>query len=249
MKNRTAFVTGAAGGIGRATVERLCQQEIKVIAIDSSQANLDSLVVNVHGKISSVLLNISDWENTEKVITSLVAEHGTPDYLVNGAGINPLVDGSDKISQQFYESVMDTNFTGTFLASKLIIALMAKEKCGAVVNIASVAGMRGWGGSSVYSASKGAMIAFTRSLATEYGPAGIRVNAVCPGSIRTPMVLENLLAKNDLEGGFKRITEKHPLGRIGEPREVANAIWFLLSDEASFISGAMLTVDGGLSAS
>jgi NAD(P)-dependent dehydrogenase (short-subunit alcohol dehydrogenase family) len=126
---------------------------------------------------------------------------------------------------------------------------MAKEKRGAVVNIASVAGMRGWGGSSIYSASKGAMIAFTRSFATEYGPAGIRVNAVCPGSIRTPMVLENLLAKNDLEGGFKRIAEKHPLGRIGEPQEVANAIWFLLSDEASFINGAMLTVDGGLSAS
>ncbi len=245
----TAFVTGASGGIGTATVRALCEKGIKVIAIDSSSDGLATLVNNIQGEVIPVLLDISDWETGEKVINQITAEHGVPDYLVNGAGINPLVESSEKISHTFYNNVIDINLAGTFLFCKTIIPLMASKKSGAVVNISSIAGMRGWGGSSIYSASKGAIIALTMSLATEYGRKGIRINAVCPGSIRTPMVIKNLEEKNDLENGMKRIADKHPLGRIGEPSEVANAISFLLSDDASFITGAMLTVDGGLNAS
>ena len=249
MIGLTAFVTGAAGGIGLATVRSLCMRGVNVIAIDSSSAGLDNLISQVEGSITPICLDVADWKKTEELLSSLTKEFGIPDYLVNGAGINPLVENSGYITHQFYTNVMDINFAGTFLFCKTIIPLMASAKRGAVVNIASVAGMRGWGGSSVYSASKGAMIALTKSFATEYGRDGVRVNAVCPGSIRTPMVLNNLQAKNNLEGGFKSIAEKHPLGRIGEPEEVADAIEFLLSEKASFITGSILTVDGGISAS
>lgn len=249
MIGLTAFVTGAAGGIGIATVRSLSKKGINVVAIDSSSPGLDNLISQVEGNITPICLDVSDWKGTEELLADLIKEFGVPDYLINGAGINPLVENSGQITQQFYTNVMDINFAGTFLFCKIIIPLMATAKRGAVVNIASIAGMRGWGGSSVYSASKGAMIALTKSFATEYGRDGVRVNAVCPGSIRTPMVLNNLQAKNNLEEGFKSIAEKHPLGRIGEPEEVADAIEFLLSDKASFITGSILTVDGGLSAS
>ena len=249
MIGLTAFVTGAAGGIGKATVHSLCKSGINVIAFDSSTPGLDTLISQVEGKITPICLDVADWKKTEETLADLIKEYGVPDYLVNGAGINPLVENSGHITHQFYTNVMDINFAGTFLFCKIIIPLMASVKRGAVVNIASVAGMRGWGGSSVYSASKGAMIALTKSFATEYGRDGVRVNAVCPGSIRTPMVMNNLLAKNNRDEGFKSIAEKHPLGRIGEPEEVADAIEFLLSDKASFITGSILTVDGGISAS
>jgi NAD(P)-dependent dehydrogenase (short-subunit alcohol dehydrogenase family) len=126
---------------------------------------------------------------------------------------------------------------------------MAHARQGAIVNLASVSGLIGWGGSSVYSASKGAIISMTRSFATEYGKFGVRVNCVCPGSIRTPMVIQNLKDRNDLDTGLLRISNKHPLGRIGEPEEVASVVNFLLSDEASFVSGVALPIDGALSVS
>lgn len=245
----TAWVTGAAGGIGTATVSALCKKGVTVIAIDSSHESLTELVENVPGKVIPFQLDISNWESAEKAISEIALEHGVPDYLVNGAGINPLTESSELITHQFYNNVIDVNLAGTFLFCKTLIPLMASKGRGSVVNISSIAGLRGWGGSSIYSASKGAIIALTMSLATEYGRKGIRINAVCPGSIRTPMVIKNLEEKNDLDKGLIRIGEKHPLGRIGEPEEVANAISFLLSDDASFITGAMLTVDGGLNAS
>lgn len=248
-RKSTAFVTGAAGGIGTATVSALCKKGITVIAIDSSHESLTELVEKSPGKVIPFQLDISNWETAEKAITEMTSEYGVPDFLVNGAGINPLIESSELITHQFYSGVIDINLAGTFLFCKTIIPLMASKGRGAVVNISSIAGLRGWGGSSIYSASKGAIIALTMSLATEYGHKGIRINAVCPGSIRTPMVIKNLQEKKDLDKGMIRIAEKHPLGRIGEPIEVANAISFLLSDEASFITGAMLTVDGGLSAS
>ena len=249
MKDPLVYITGAASGIGAATVKVMSERGAHVVAIDYSAAGLEELASKIKGPLTPLCIDVRDWDGVGKSVKKLTDELGVPDYLVNGAGINPLVEDSGAITQSFYQEVMDVNLQGTFVFCKSVIPLMASLNRGSVVNIASVAGMRGWGGSSIYSASKGGVIALTKALTTEYGKNGVRVNALCPGSIRTPMVINNLTAVDDVEGGLKRIGQKHPLGRIGEPEEVAKAVAFLLSEEASFISGAILTVDGGLSAS
>lgn len=246
---RLAVVTGAAGGIGKAIVRRLIATGMHVFAIDYSEKGLLDLTHEFAGGVTTSQLDVSMWDEVTEVVKNLINAQGVPYYLVCAAGINPLVDGTGEVSESFYNQISDVNVKGTFAFCKEILPHMAYAKRGAVVNLASVSGLIGWGGSSVYSASKGAVISMTRSFATEYGKFGVRVNCVCPGSIRTPMVIQNLNDLNDLESGLLRIANLHPLGRLGEPDEVANVVNFLLSDEASFVSGVALPIDGALSVS
>jgi NAD(P)-dependent dehydrogenase (short-subunit alcohol dehydrogenase family) len=145
-----------------------------------------------------------------------------------------------------WRRVLDVNLTGTFLVSKHALAPMLAQKKGSIVNLASVEGLEGGEGMSAYNASKGGVVLLTRNMALDYGAFGVRVNAICPGFIRTPMIA--LLADPNLAPVTKRIEEAHALGRLGEPEEVANVALFLASDEASFVSGGALTVDGGFNA-
>jgi NAD(P)-dependent dehydrogenase (short-subunit alcohol dehydrogenase family) len=246
---KLAVVTGAAGGIGKAIVARLIASGIHVFAIDHSENGLFGLSQEFVGSITTSHLDVSHWDEVTDVVNNLIVTHGVPNYLVCAAGINPLVDTTSEVSETLYNQISDINVKGTFVFCKEILPHMAHARQGAIVNLASVSGLIGWGGSSVYSASKGAIISMTRSFATEYGKFGVRVNCVCPGSIRTPMVIQNLKDRNDLDTGLLRISNKHPLGRIGEPEEVASVVNFLLSDEASFVSGVALPIDGALSVS
>jgi NAD(P)-dependent dehydrogenase (short-subunit alcohol dehydrogenase family) len=137
---------------------------------------------------------------------------------------------------------------GIFFCAQAAARTMATVHGGVIVNLASVSGMIGWGGSSVYSASKGAVIALTKFLAVEFAPVGIRVNAVCPGSVRTPMVEDNLRRLSDPAGTAQQVADLHPLGRMAKPEEIADTIVFLASAHSSFVTGTCLVVDGGLTA-
>ncbi len=245
---RLAVVTGAASGIGRATTSLLLNRGCRVVAADIDTVGLATLR-QLSPAIRDVAVDVADWSAVAAFGADVIARDGVPDYLVCAAGINPLANSSAEIEESFWSRVVDVNLKGMFAVCRAFIPAMAKRGSGSVVNLASVSGLIGWGGSSVYDATKGGVIALTRALATEYAANGIRVNCVCPGSIRTPMVINNLTAsEGDVEARLQQTASLHPLGRIGEAAEVAEAIVYLLSDAASFVTGTALPVDGGLTA-
>jgi NAD(P)-dependent dehydrogenase (short-subunit alcohol dehydrogenase family) len=251
MNGRLAFVTGAASGIGEATTIALAKAGCAVIATDIDSPGLERLT-NEHdgsaGSITTYRLDVANWQEVEYVASDVLANHGVPDFLIANAGINPQADSTGDIDEAFWDAVMGVNLKGIFACCHAFLPAMAEVGRGSVVNLASVSGLIGWGGTSVYSASKGGVIGLTRFLAAEYAPHGIRVNCVCPGSIRTPMVLNNLRDADDIEARLASTAKLHPLNRIGEASEVADAILYLLSDQASFVTGTAFAVDGGLTA-
>lgn len=247
-RGRLAVVTGAASGIGRETTRLLVRQECRVVAADVDGAGLRALSEERGSAVRAVECDVANWHAVERFGREVLARDGIPDYLVCAAGINPLVTSSGAVDEPLWDRVVAVNLKGMFAVCRAFIPAMAERGGGSVVHLASVSGLIGWGGSSVYSATKGAAIALTRALASEYARTGVRVNCVCPGSIRTPMVLNNLAALGDVEQRLARTAALHPLGRVGEPSEVAEAILYLLSDAASFITGVALPIDGGLTA-
>jgi NAD(P)-dependent dehydrogenase (short-subunit alcohol dehydrogenase family) len=246
--SRLAVVTGAASGIGRETTRLLLERGCRVVAADVDRARLGELA-QFSPAVRGVTVDVADWSAVEAFGVDVLASDGVPDYVVCAAGINPLAASSAAIDDSFWTRVVDVNLKGMFAVCRAFIPAMAERGKGSVVNLASVSGLIGWGGTSVYDATKGGAIALTRALATEYAGGGVRVNCVCPGSIRTPMVLNNLAASGgDVQAKLQHTAALHPLGRIGEAAEVADAIVYLLSDAASFVTGAALPVDGGLTA-
>lgn len=246
--SKLAVVVGAASGIGRATAERLIRDGNRVVAADVATDGLRTLGDACGSAMTTEVLDVSHWEAVERFAQRVLEQEGTPDYLVPAAGINPIAESTGSVDEAFFDRLNDVNVKGLFAVCRFFLPAMAARGGGSVVNLASVSSFVGWGDSSVYVATKGAVLALTRALAIEYSSSGVRVNCVCPGSIRTPMVLNNLAARGESEGGIGRVGALHPLGRIGEPEEIADAIAFLLSDQASFITGASLTIDGGLTA-
>ncbi len=243
-----AVVTGAASGIGRATAELLARAGHTVLAVDVDAASLATLSRDFPAIVRQAVLDVADWTSVERFAREVLETSGTPHYLVCAAGINPPTPTTGDIDEALWDRVVDVNLKGMFAFCRAFLPAMAARRGGSVVNLASVSGMVGWGGSSAYCATKGAAIALTRALATEYAPSGVRVNCVCPGSIRTPMVLNNLAAFPDAAERLARTAAQHPLGRVGEAEEVAQTIQYLLSDAASFITGVALPIDGGLTA-
>ncbi|GHH99842.1 SDR family NAD(P)-dependent oxidoreductase [Neobacillus kokaensis] len=240
LLNKVAIITGGASGIGENMVDLFSKEGAIVIAADINEAALEkaSQKENVYG----MKLNVASEEDWQQLLQEVKERFGRIDILVNNAGISSEKSVED-IHIDDWQKMMTVNSFGPFLGIKHVIPYMKEQKQGAIVNISSFTAQIGMGFNH-YSASKGAVRAISKAAATQYGRLGIRVNALFPGIIETPMT-KNLETSKDLVNHMVAAT---PLQRLGRPDDIANAALFLASDESSFITGAELVIDGGYSA-
>lgn len=240
---RVAVVTGAASGIGEATVQRFLDGGCCVLGVDVTPVEAAS---EWH---DSVVCDITDESGVADAMGALLARYGRIDMLVNNAGV-VLVKPLEETTWDDFRGVVDVNLGGTFLACKHVLPAMKEQREGAIVNLASVSGHVGQTDHAVYGATKGAVLAFTRALAWEVAAYGIRVNSISPGSVDTPMLRGDVEIEAERYGRTvadvrKDRENEQAFGRWAEPAEIAEAIWFLASRGASFVTGADLLVDGG----
>jgi len=248
FEGKRVIVTGGASGIGKATVERFLEEGAKVAIIDVSERNGAAVAAELRAKGHDPLLitgDVTSPKDVKRMIAKVLEEFGGIDVLFNNAGI--LVEGTiEEVSEEGWDRIMGVNVKGPFLMSKEVVPVMLKQGKGVIVNNASCSGLVGDRNAIAYNASKGAVVLMTKCLALDYAEKGIRANCVCPGEIDTPMFRQEAQARNmPVEEYRKVLCEYHPIGRLGVPVEVANAVLFLASDEASFITGTALSVDGG----
>lgn len=248
FEGKTVIVTGGASGIGKATAERFLEEGARVAIIDLSEASCEAASSDLRQKgHDPVFINgdVSSHEDVKRMVSEVVGRLGGVDVLFNNAGI--LVEGTvEQVSEAAWDRIMAINVKGVFLMCKEVVPLMLGQGGGTIVNNASCSGLVGDRNAIAYNTSKGAVVLMTKCLALDYAQKGIRVNCVCPGEIDTPMFMQEAKARNiPVEEYRKEICGYHPIGRLGVPREVANAVLFLASDDASFITGTAFSVDGG----
>ncbi len=249
LTDRTALITGAAAGIGRAIAVRLATDGAQIVALDLPGVTLDATAAAVAAVGGSLLAIAGDVTRAEDWQRAL-AQIARLDILVNNAGISGAVCGLFDYPEEMFDRVMAVNARGTFLGLKYGGAAM-RAHGGAIINIASVSGLSGSRNIAPYTASKHAVVGLTKVAALEFAAHKIRVNAVCPSPTATEMMatLERTLAPSNPEAVRERFHASIPLGRYGEPTEIAALVAFLASDEAQFITGAALNIDGGMLAS
>ena len=239
--NKVVLVTGAAGGIGQATARRFASEGAKLVIVDIK--DLGETARSLQGDVLTHTADVSDSAAVDGMIAAAIEKFGQLDVLVNNAGVYSGGDPAE-ISNEDWRKVIATDLDGVFFGCRAAIPHLEKTK-GSIVNTASVSGTGGDWNTLPYNAAKGGVVNFTRALAMDLGKRQIRVNAVCPSLTRTPMT-EDMFSD---EEAMKQFRERIPLGRYCEPEEVAAVVAFLASDDASFITGAMIAVDGGVSAS
>jgi 3-oxoacyl-[acyl-carrier protein] reductase len=242
LKDRIAFITGGSRGIGRACAVALAEAGADIVVGSRALEKLNSVVAEIESLGKRALpaeLDVSDSVQVQTVFETVLQRFGRIDILVNNAGITKdmlLL----RMKRQDWESVFQTNLTGAFLCSQEAVKIMLRQKYGRIINISSVVGQSGNPGQTSYAASKAGILGFTKALALEVASRNITVNAVAPGFIETAMT-EGLS-----ESVKVKLVEKIPLGRIGSDRDVAYGVRFLASDEASYITGQVLNINGGL---
>jgi 3-oxoacyl-[acyl-carrier protein] reductase len=242
LSGRVALVTGASQGIGHACALRLAEAGATVAAAARNQQKLDELVAQITaagGKAAAFPLDVADEEQIKATFKAAIAQFGKIDILVNNAGItrDQLVM---RMKRADWDAVLNTNLTSAYLCIQQVIAPMLKQRWGRIINVTSVFGQTGQAGQANYSASKAGLIGLTMAIAREVGSRNITCNAVAPGFIETAMTAA--LPEEIKQSGLKMI----PLGRIGTPEDVAGAVRFLASDEAAYITGHVLNINGGL---
>src|SRR5262245_6676944 len=248
LAGRVALITGAATGIGRASALLFAAAGARVALADVRGPELEKTAADVRaagGEVTSTAVDLARPEDCAALVTAAVRAFGRLDVLLNNAGVGTMVVGGtvESISLDHWDLAQDVNVRAMYLLSRAAVPRLREAGGGAIVNIASVSAFRGSveRPTHAYAASKGAVLALTRAMAASYGRDGIRVNAICPGTIRTR------LTADIIDRTERAAKEGHgiPLGRVGEPEDIARCALFLVSDDAAFISGAHLVVDGG----
>ncbi|GAA1468806.1 glucose 1-dehydrogenase [Microbacterium thalassium] len=252
---RTVLITGGGSGLGRATAVRLAAEGAKLALVDISEAGLAATAEAVReaapgAELITVLADVSQEADVQRYVDETLAAFGRIDGFFNNAGI----EGKQNLTEDFtateFDRVVAINLRGVFLGLEKVLGVMRGQGGGAVVNTASVGGIRGVGNQSGYAAAKHGVVGLTRNSAVEYGADGVRVNAIAPGAIWTPMV-ENSMKQIDADNPRKaaeQFIQANPAKRYGEAAEIAAVVAFLMSDDASYVNAAVVPIDGGQSA-
>ncbi len=249
LQGKTAIVTGAGSGIGRAIAVAYAQEGARVAVVDIDAAAADETVRQIdHGRSSVFVADVSDARQVSELARRVEREYGGIDILCNNAGLGHDVQSIVDCPEEVWDRVMAVNARGPFLCSKYVIPAILRRGGGAVINIASDLAYLGAPGLGAYCMSKGALVQLTRVLAVEHGRSNIRVNAICPTMVDTPMAARTRESQPDPGAWLQEVERSIPIGRIGRPEEIARVAVFLASDEASFVNGSIFAVDGGRSA-
>lgn len=242
MIDKVALVTGAASGIGRATALRFAAEGASVACVDVSVAAATQTaqdIVAAGGKATALMADVTEQAACARVVAEAIERYGRLTTLVNSAGVRPDPPGTTPTHAE-WQRVIDINLSGSYWMSRAAIPSLVASGSASITNLASIFGLVGGSSGAAYAASKGAIVNLTRQMALEWAPA-VRVNCVCPGVIETPMTAG---LRRDPEWE-KSVLSRYPLRRFGQPEEIASAILFLASDEAAFVTGVALPVDGG----
>ena len=249
LDGRTAVVTGAAGVIGSATVRLLAERGARIVAVDRKQEELQAAIRDLPATAQALAVSadVSNEDEAAAYVGAAVDRFGTIDVFHNNAGIEGDIAPITRYSLKSFRRVLDVNVVGVFLGLKHVLPVMLKQNRGSIINTASIAGLMGSPEIAVYSASKHAVIGLTKSAAIECGNSGVRVNCVCPGLIESRMLSAIIDGRNPGNPPIpnQKIAERIPARRLGQGSEVASIVAFLASDDASYVSGAAYTVDGG----
>lgn len=245
FENKVAFVTGAATGIGRATALAFAKSGAKVAVVDlniEEGEHTTQLIKDAGGHALFIQCNVADKDHVRNAIGKTIAQLGGLDFAFNNAGIEGEVAPTADCTEDNWERVLSINLKGVWLCMKYQIPQMLKQGHGSIINCSSIAGLIGFPGIPAYVASKHGVLGLTKNAALEYAKSNIRVNAICPGVIQTPMI--DRFTQND-EQTKAQMAASEPVGRMGQPEEVASAALWLSSDQSSFVTGHSLVVDGG----
>lgn len=250
VQNKVCIVTGAGSGIGEATAIRLAEEGGKVVCGDINAATAEATAAKITasgGVASHYVIDISKADQCDSIVANTISHYGRVDVLVNNAGVN-IPSVFHEITNDIIDRTLNVNVKGAIYLTRAVIPNMIMNGHGSIINMSSVNGLVSEPFLSVYSASKGATVMLTRGIALDYAKAGIRCNAICPGWVDTPINYSHASMLGGLEHVYSTISSFQPIGRPGTPREIAHLALFLASDEASFITGSIISADGGMTA-
>lgn len=258
LKNKVAVVTGAGSGLGRASAVAFASEGAKVVCADcnaDAARDIASEILAAGGVAMAVVLDAAVPDDNERLVTETRNRFGRIDVLLANAGI-PSVGALTEVEFEHWQRVLAVNLTGVWLANKAVIPVMQEQGGGSIINQASITALVGFAGVAAYSAAKGGVIALTRQAAVEYAEEGIRVNAICPGTIVTPLVTQTYEERGGVDSKTKMplgdalaaSARRYPMKRLGDVEDVAHLAVFLASDESRWITGTVMPVDGGYTA-